>query len=212
MNSVFIRSLYFSVLAMSFFTPILARSAPALPTSYDMMNGGEATFTYFDDSYTGAGDNSVPYASLSGGLGDLTNGIVATQHWDDTPGIYVGWQNRDVDITFQFLTSLVFDSFRVSFDDENGFSGVVPPTSVTVNGMVFSINDPAAGEPFTEIFDISGLHTDSLVMHFQTGGEWLMISEIQFEAVPEPSCFAIVLVGIGISSFTSACRNRRQRP
>ena len=100
----------------------------------------------------------------------------------------------------------------MSFDDTNGFAGVVPPTSVTVNGLVFPVNDPAAGTPFTQTFNISGIHTNSLAMHFQTGGEWLLIREIQFEAVPEPPCFAMLIVGIAISSIMNARRKRPQQP
>ena len=41
--------------------------------------------TFYDDSYNALGaPKTTPYAYMSGGLGDLTDGIVATQNWSDS--------------------------------------------------------------------------------------------------------------------------------
>ena len=44
------------------------------PIAYDLLNGQTGTYTYYDDTYDGDGDNSTPLAPLSNGLGDLTDG------------------------------------------------------------------------------------------------------------------------------------------
>ena len=47
-----------------------------------LLNGETGTYSYYDDLYDGFGDNTVSLEPLYGGLGDLTDGIMATQHWN----------------------------------------------------------------------------------------------------------------------------------
>jgi hypothetical protein len=51
-----------------------------MPASYDMLNGESGSYTYYDDTYDGDGDTGTPLAPLSNGLGDLTDGVIATEH------------------------------------------------------------------------------------------------------------------------------------
>jgi hypothetical protein len=78
-----------------------ARAAQIFASSYAMPNGyGTATggnFNYWDLNYTGSGSTNVDGAPLSGGLGDLTDGIIASGRWNTVEngagtGPYVGWQ------------------------------------------------------------------------------------------------------------------------
>src|SRR5687768_17614164 len=82
-----------------FVVPITTQAAPILPTSYDMLNGESGTFTYHDETYNGSGSTTTDLAPLSGGVGDLTNGIIAASNWFVTElvpnGPYVGWQTID---------------------------------------------------------------------------------------------------------------------
>ncbi|MEY2882981.1 MAG: hypothetical protein RL490_705, partial [Pseudomonadota bacterium] len=66
-------------LALLAATPALA--AQLTVTRYDMVNGGGqstgGSSNYWDRNYTGAGCSICDYAALSGGVGDLTNGVAA---------------------------------------------------------------------------------------------------------------------------------------
>ena len=79
-------------------------------TSYEMLNGGSGTFHYWDWSYNGVGNKNMDYAPLSNGLGELTDGIIATDHWNSQPERYVGWQNMNPAVTFHFASSDLIDS------------------------------------------------------------------------------------------------------
>jgi hypothetical protein len=67
-------------------TPAVAEPLPIV--SYSMENGNAGGQTYFDDAYGGPGASGDPNAAgsfLSGGLGQLTNGLFAsaTDIFDD---------------------------------------------------------------------------------------------------------------------------------
>src|SRR5438128_164853 len=72
--------------AVALATP--AAGAQLFATSYDTPNGdGQAhsgSFNYWDLGYTGAGATNVDGAALSGGLGDLTDGVIASDFWFNT--------------------------------------------------------------------------------------------------------------------------------
>lgn len=70
---------------------MVAAGAPISPLFYSGPNGGTGAYSYFDDSYSGSGSTATPYSALSGGLGDLTDGITTLQNWNTNPGPYVGW-------------------------------------------------------------------------------------------------------------------------
>ena len=52
------------------------------PRSYDHVNGGTGSYTYFDDSYSGKGNPAVAQSYLSGGLGELTDGVIVNGNWN----------------------------------------------------------------------------------------------------------------------------------
>jgi hypothetical protein len=75
------------LLLLLLLAPTAVVSAPVTPPSYDMPNGQIGRFTYFDESYNGNGNTAQADAPLSGGLGDLTDGIVTNARWFDAePG------------------------------------------------------------------------------------------------------------------------------
>src|SRR5215471_20513042 len=85
------------------------------PLSYDMLNGnGQASggaYNYWDKFYTGAGNTMQDNAFLSGGLGDLTDGIVTNEHWFNVEnsagtGPYVGWLFLNPTVVFHFSGGL----------------------------------------------------------------------------------------------------------
>jgi hypothetical protein len=155
------------------------------PVAYDMLNGETGSYTYFDDSYDGEGDNDVPLAPLSGGLGDLTDGVIATQNWNATPGPYVGWVSIDPTITFHFDRWVRVRMITLHLDDSNGGGGVYPPTQVTITmgdtTLELPVTDPPSGEPFAVSFDELGLTGDMLELTLvdNNSGRYMMLSEVE---------------------------------
>ena len=155
-----------------------------LPVSYDLLNGQTGTYTYYDDDYDGDGDNTQPLAPLTNGLGDLTNGVIATQNWDSTPAPYVGWQTIDPTITFHFDEWVMVREIRLYVDDSSS-GGVVPPSSVTVeaNGQseTFPVSDPTGTAPFAIILDeldFAGTTVD-VTLSDGSSSAYMMLSEVE---------------------------------
>jgi hypothetical protein len=185
---------------------LMMHAAVVNPTSYDTPNGNTGSYTYHDETYNGSGATSTDNASLSGGLGDLTDGIIATDNWfvveTAANGPYVGW-TIDPLITFHFASVYQFSAVRIHFDDADGYGGVLSPASVIINGTNFTIADPAGPAPFWAQFDVSGLApTDTLNVQINGQG-WVFASEVEFadaSAVPEPSTLLVIgtgLLGLG---------------
>lgn len=174
-----------------------ALAVQVVPTSYSMSNGTSGAFTYFDDTYSGSGCKTCPGAFLSGGLGDLTDGIFATLNWNYGNVPWVGWSASQV-VTFNFAPNTAIDTVSFRFDDSNS-GGVAPPASVTIGGQVFAVTDPVGTAPFT--FTVSGLNLvgSSVPITITTrSGSWMMLSEVTFQstsAVPEPGTALLMLLG-----------------
>ncbi|TNF64684.1 MAG: VPLPA-CTERM sorting domain-containing protein [Rhodobacteraceae bacterium] len=185
-------------------------AAPVQPVSYSIPNGNTGTYTYFDDSYDAPG---APIASvgalLTGGLGDLTDGIIATGNWNSTGSQagatpYVGWFGRDPVLTFAFDRAYDFTSVTFHFDDSNGAGGVTPPASVRVNnnGFTQGVPDPASGAPFAFTMSLASVApTDVLQFQiFRRNNSWIFLSEVTFEApvpVPLPASGLLLLGAMG---------------
>ena len=193
------------------------------PTSYDLPNGqlGGDVPNFFDDTYTGTGNKHAVLAPLTGGLGDLTDGVIATTNWNGQYLRYVGWASIDPKITFHFQNQVSLDDVKFYFDDAE-FGGVDNPAGVTISNGTTSlfapVSDPPGNAPFVFDFNTHGLSgTDfDVTLHrtFVNGGErWVMVSEVQFTgtqgtaSVPEPSSMA--LLGVGLVS-TGVMRLRRK--
>jgi len=74
------------------------------PVSYSMLNGDTGTYAYHDDSYSGLGDRSLDRAALSGGTGQLTDGVVGVDACLADLGRgpaheWVAWKDADPVIT-----------------------------------------------------------------------------------------------------------------
>lgn len=171
------------------------------PVSYDMPNGDSGSYLYHDDKYNGSGDKNTNGAFLSGGVGDLTDGVIATDNWFVTEasnsGPYVGWVNINPLITFNFASTTTFQNVRIYFDDAKT-GGVSAPASVSINGTTFNVNDPAGTAPFFNDFDISSFApTNTLAVQLNRADAWVFASEFQFSAAsaaaPEPSALALGL-------------------
>jgi hypothetical protein len=188
-----------------------------MPSAYDMLNGETGTYTYFDDAYDGEGDNSVPLAPLSGGLGDLTDGVIATQNWNATPGPYVGWVSVNPTITFHFDSWVRVRRVTLYLDDSNGAGGVYPPVQVNIamgdTTLELSVTDPPGGQPFSVSFDDLGLSGDMLQLTLidNNSSRYMMLSEVEIyggvcpgdldgDADVDLSDLSILLANYGVTS------------
>ncbi|QIE40792.1 VPLPA-CTERM sorting domain-containing protein [Rhodobacteraceae bacterium SC52] len=191
-------------------------AASVSPESYDMLNGGTGSFTYRDDSYSGGtGNPAVSYSALTGGLGDLTDGVIATQNWNVTPGPYVGWWSSVVvnpQVTFKFDQAYDFTSITAYVDDSNGAGGVSLPNSIDVSGAGnFAISDPASAAPIAFVMNVTGLTSDSVTLTFNHRNAWIMVSEVRFDgtptsAVPVPAALPLLGAGLGALGLMRARR------
>jgi len=193
----------------------MAQAAIVSPTSYDLLNGNSGSFNYWDDSYTGSGNNQVNGASLTGGLGDLTDGVIATQNWNlvegpsGPQGPYVGWVNINPTVNFHFDSVVSIDTITVYADDSNGYGGVAAPLSITINGTNFSVADPASADPLVLTFDNLNLNTADVDITFYRRSSWVFVSEVTFEnasAVPVPA--AAWLFGSGLLGLIGMSRKK----
>jgi len=210
-------------LLTTFLVLCFAASAFALPitlVSYDMKNGTSASYNFWDESYNGAGSTNNNYALLSGGRGDLTDGVIPTKSFINTekpegPGPYVGWKINPT-ITFHFGSVINLNSLTL-FLDEHNVSGVYLPASATLDmGGTISkytvFDDPAISSPIPVTFSNLNFSGDTLTLTLNRKNNtgWVFLSEVTFDgtevpmtslasavaAVPEPG--TMLLLGAGL--------------
>ena len=186
------------IAGITFASVTIATQANAIqlnPVSYDMPNGEDGTYTYFDDSYSGSGDKTTMLAPLTGGLGDLTDGIIATSSLNVTPSLYVGWYSIDPIIQFHFANQVNVNSLTIYFDEEGEESDVNTPNNVTIamGGDLYDSGVLATGSG-PSAYTFSGLNLTGnsldLTLNRRTGmpagHSYVMLSEVTFDAVAVP--------------------------
>jgi hypothetical protein len=193
-----------------------AATAATVPDSYNMLNGHSGTYTYWDDSYSGRGCTTCNNQSLTGGKGDLTDGIIATDNWfvteaPDGGGPYVGWY-FDQTIRFHWNDSTNVDSVTFYLDDANGAGNVSPPLRIVVDGKNFPVADPAGSAPFAFTAGGIGFTGKDLVVSLYRKNNWVFLSEVQFfsaaNRVPEPASVLLLLIGLSAAAAAGARRKK----
>lgn len=204
-----------------------AASTQIFATSYDMPNGGGqasgGSYNYWDKAYSGSGSTTTDGAALTGGLGDLTDGVVAANPWYLTEngagtGPYVGWLDasstspqHNPTITFHFGGSPVLDAINIHLDNSQ-IGGVFAPASILVDGVSQSFTAPTIGTigwvTLSGLNLTGGSHT---VQFDQVPQSWTFVSEITFDGkgggVPEPATWSMMIAGFGLTG--TALRRRR---
>ena len=192
-----------ALLAFTLSFATAAEAATVTPTSYNMRNGD---LGFWDDSYSGRGNPERDNSRLRRGLGDLTDGIIATENWNVVEGAedgpYVGWTNRTQRIVFRFDAIHFFRSATFHFDSSGGGSGANAPRRVIINGQRERVIAPGA-DPFAFTFDLSEVDpTDRLVIRIRRArsSELTFLSEVTFDAyippVPIPASGMMLLGAI----------------
>ncbi|MDX2154461.1 MAG: PEP-CTERM sorting domain-containing protein [Bryobacteraceae bacterium] len=220
-------------IALPLLIAALAWSAPISPVSYSMLNGqGNAnggTFNYWDETYSGVGNPFADSSPLSGGLGQLTDGIVScSDDWAANCGEgpayrWVGWQSIDPVITFDFGDVRQFTN--IGIHTNNFVSGGV---SLWASALFRFSNDGIVfGDDLLRL-STTGERADTTARFLNTplersgryvqisltdgNGPWVFVSEIAFEGlqdevVPEPSTFLLAGAAIALAALF----NRRRR-
>lgn len=192
---------------------LTATAETILPTSYSMRNGEIGAFAYLDDSYNGSGDPTVQLSDLSGGLGDLTDGVIPDQRWSQLPSAYVGWRSVDPVIRFEFEQMAKFQQVTFYFDDTEGQGQVNAPAQIRLTDGIrtkeMNVNDTPQGGQLVVAIDNVGLTGDYVEATIMRGAAWMMLGEVQFdgEFVPEPSSFSASCLGLGV---LAVIRRRRR--
>lgn len=209
----------------SFFLVAAVARADVLPVaSYDMNNGhGQASsgsYNYWDRAYSGAGSTTTDNALLSGGKGDLTDGLITLDNWYNVEnaagtGPYVGWRYEVLpggpDITFHFASSVSISGIRIHADDSAGAGGVSLPSSVSFNGgtpILVTDPDPGTAPSWLEFAGLS-LSGNSVQVRLGYGNSWVFVDEVQFiGSVPEPETYAMMLAGLGLLAAAARTKSR----
>jgi hypothetical protein len=179
-----------------------------VPTSYTMPNGGPGTYFYGDALYSALGaPTGTPYATLTGGSGELTDGVLPSDVWINEPDPYVGWLevastnlgefctpgspgcNPELPtpptINFQFAGSFTFRTVRIFVDDPPGQLGWVSAPSrveISVTGWILTyfINATRTGQRWYT-FNVDQIPADSAVtVRLFYDNHWIMLGEVEF--------------------------------
>lgn len=224
---------------------VISHATPIMPSSYDMPNGygqwAGGMYNYWDAGYTGSGDTTKDGAALTGGLGKLTDGIIATESWEWTDaygivhtqqnlsgtGPYMGWTWGDPTIIFHFagLVDIETISFYVDNPKNDIYGhprgGVCAPRSFTINGTERSSgvdNTQEGNGPLAISFTDLGLRSvDLLTVTINrdisgTDRFWVFVSEVTFDDQSVPVPEPSTLMLIGSGiAGLALLRNRRRK-
>jgi hypothetical protein len=187
------------------------------PSRYDMPNGHWGAYTYYDGSYSGSGNRNERGAPLSGGVGDLTDGIVSTKwEWgsqtDSNP--WVGWDSFSPTIEYTFPSEVGIETIRLhTLANRQARIHIWDAIDISIDGgaaVRFAFNDAAYADHALHWLELP-IHrraTNVEMALIPLAGKWGFLSETEFVAIPEPSSLALVAM-LGVSLVPCVRRMRR---
>ena len=172
------------------------------PVSYDMQNGESGTYPLRDDAYDGTGSVTTDGSALSGGRGQLTDGVVGVDDWALDIGNgraqeWVGWNSIQPTVTFDFGQTVQLGQASIHVNNF-GTEGVNLFATTTFE---FSTDDVSFGDPITYTtspqqradttarYIYIGISREARYVRvsFADGdGPWILISEIAFVGLLPP--------------------------
>lgn len=195
-----------------------AQAAPVAVASYSMIDGAPLWGAYYDNLYTGSNNGGF----LSGGTGDLTDGVlsasVAAGYGAWAP--YVLWYNLSPVITFDLGAVHTLDSVMAYFKYYPQ-AAVYIPESVGVRFSTDGVNFGASqlrslapAERYLAANDMNGIYQllaapgvgryVELTLNNLPENAWIALSEVVFDGslggasnVPEPASVALMLAALG---------------
>lgn len=204
-----------------------AHAGMVTPIEYRMPNGeGQLAggwVNYWDDTYSGFGSKGDDLAPLTGGVGQLTDGILGHTNWWGDKGNgpsweWVAWTTINPTILFRFDQPYQFD--RVSLHLNNSTRGAVTlPSRISyefspdgVNFSTPSVFTPSPSQYTTyggrwQHHSVAGAGSYVRVNLTRTGGNWVFLSEVEFSGTPIPAPGALALLCGGLALMTP--RRRR---
>jgi len=170
------------------------------PVNYTMPNGGSGVGHYWDTGYSGKGCRTCDGASLSGGVGLLSDGVTGTDDFLADKGSgpaaeWMGWKVEPV-ILFEFARPESFSTIRIHSNNRMAM-GVGLWDSVILS---FSEDGTSFGDTFeyttspaerknpkARFIDIAlprSVSAKYIKCRFLHSSEWMFISEVQFVVSP----------------------------
>jgi Discoidin domain-containing receptor 1/2, DS-like domain len=199
-----------SVVVLVWLASSALAGTPVAPITYEMPNGGGTAhgggWNFWDELYDGDGDNTVDGDLLSGGLGQLTDGVVGLDNWQTDLGNgiayeWIGWWSGfNPTITFDFGAVIDFETIEIHVNNSaNGSVGMFwhADLSFSSDGLDFGddllytadndvLSDPSAR--FIVIDIPRSAQYVRVALDHRPGMYWLFLSEVRFTKVAEP-CF-----------------------
>lgn len=198
-----------------------ASAATLSPVSYSMINGRTGFQNYLDETYGGPGATGNPLVAssfLSGGLGQLTDGVIGTNDILANGSFdWVGWLEVTPVITFDFGSVVTIETLDVhaasisaNFGDvdlpgtvvwEFSNDGVTFGTSLTRTTSSAESNDPSS-----QWLSSTTSQNARYVRATLTDGvqPWIFVSEFAFTGVPTPGA-----AGLAMLAVAAGLRRRR---
>ncbi|NDY92986.1 PEP-CTERM sorting domain-containing protein [Ideonella livida] len=196
--------------------------APIAVQSYSGPDGPYGFYGYDDQTYSGSRAGGL----LSGGTGDLTDGVVGgsvgSGYWNWSP--YVMWDGVSPVLTLDLGTEHLVQSVQTSLIAYPSAAVYIPTEArlrFSTNGVdygpeivrTFSAAERALGNDATPTYELLSSGAASgryLQLTLVSAGRWTGLSEVTLlgsaAAVPEPTPLALLAAGLSLLAW------RRRRP